>query len=276
MSIVFNGGIIDKSQQAVDTYSEESARESLKLELVNYKFGKVTKTEDKTLKEYLEEKYGTVEEKEEEDIYIVTVDNYKFEVKKSEYETVQEESEEKIKDKNGDEIILTKENAFNYYGEAINYIGDGETENSHKVYRLFYVDFDGKYVDEKGTIYLKADFESNDTVLADHKEDITTSAETMKKMNPQWAEADGVVNTDYEKEILWLCNPNNWLKYKNEHANYAIGSVGAEMFLDSYNSGDNANDKCGFEKILTNDDSKIYKLNVLDFKYIDVPIEVKK
>lgn len=35
-------------------------------------------------------------------------------------------------------------------------------------------------------------------------------------------------------------------------------------------------DKCGFEKILTNDDSKIYKLNVLDFKYIDVPIEVKK
>ena len=45
LSIVFNGGIINKSQNAVDKYSEESAREKLTLSLIHMKMEKVTNEE---------------------------------------------------------------------------------------------------------------------------------------------------------------------------------------------------------------------------------------
>ena len=42
LNIVFNGGLIEKSQTAVDTYGEESARERIEIELVNMYAEKIT------------------------------------------------------------------------------------------------------------------------------------------------------------------------------------------------------------------------------------------
>ena len=42
LNILFNGGLIEKSQTAVDTYSKEQAREKLLLDITEYKMGKVT------------------------------------------------------------------------------------------------------------------------------------------------------------------------------------------------------------------------------------------
>ena len=83
---MFNGGIIDKSQQAVDTYSEESAKEKLSLALFDYKMGYITGGE-KDLKTYLESNgVGTVIEGTTE--YTVEVDGYEFIVKKENLEII--------------------------------------------------------------------------------------------------------------------------------------------------------------------------------------------
>ena len=87
LSIVFNGGIINKSQTAVDKYSEESAREKLSLAIFNYKMGVITgeagKIEGKKhLNKYIEEIGGTILE-ETSDSYIIELDKYEFSVKKT-------------------------------------------------------------------------------------------------------------------------------------------------------------------------------------------------
>ena len=90
LRIVMNGGIINKSQTAVDKYTEESAREKLSLAIFNYKMGVITGEAGeiegkKHLNEYIEEIGGTILE-ETSDSYIIELDKYEFSVKKDNYE----------------------------------------------------------------------------------------------------------------------------------------------------------------------------------------------
>ena len=91
LSIVFNGGIINKSQTAVDKYSEESAREKLSLATFNYKMGVITGEAGegkKTFNDYVTEIRGTAVYNESEKTYTVIIDGYKFTVKDITYEII--------------------------------------------------------------------------------------------------------------------------------------------------------------------------------------------
>lgn len=69
----------------------------------------------------------------------------------------------KMKDKNNDDVTITKSNVGTYYGEVVDYTKNtidtdsDETADTSMTYRLFYIDFDGLFGDA-GTIYLKADY----------------------------------------------------------------------------------------------------------------------
>ena len=90
LSIVFNGGIIDKSQQAVDTYSEESAKEKLSLALFDYKMAYITGGEKDLVKYIDDNKVGKVRggEGSKDTEYIIEVDGYEFIVKKEKLEII--------------------------------------------------------------------------------------------------------------------------------------------------------------------------------------------
>ena len=80
LNIVFNEGLIGKSQTAVDTYSEQSARERLEIELVNMMGEKVTNknyNKDGFLTEKLQNAGFIVNEN------IVIVDGWQFEIDRS-------------------------------------------------------------------------------------------------------------------------------------------------------------------------------------------------
>ena len=132
----------------------------------------------------------------------------------------------------GQTVTLTKENAAEYYGKTVtNY-----NSNEDVTWRLFYVDFDGKY-GETGKIYLKAEPIYNLSLEMDIESSLnsTSALYLMKKMNKMWAHQDGVINADNEKAILWLCDERNWENYKDsEKVDYIMGVPSVEMFLDSY------------------------------------------
>ena len=89
----------------------------------------------------------------------------------------------RIKLSNGEKVILDKTNVSTYIGKEISdYKESGQVEeikvgskdyNISTTYRLYYIDFDGKY-DEKGTIFLKADYVPHQYV-AQTEGDIDTS-----------------------------------------------------------------------------------------------------
>lgn len=123
---------------------------------------------------------------------------------------------------------ITKDNVAELYGkEVTNYTQNG------KKYRVFFIDFDGKYGDE-GTVYLIADYEQKDIKLGSYKTYESNDLSVMKKMNPQWTQAKGQISMKNEFITSWLCNTKEWKDYANENANYAIGGPSIEMYVDSY------------------------------------------
>jgi type II secretory pathway pseudopilin PulG len=78
LMLVFNSGIISKSQTAVDSYTEESAREKLSLALFNYKMGVIT-GDGNSLDYYVEEVGGILGDGDDNN-YIVEIDGYEFTV----------------------------------------------------------------------------------------------------------------------------------------------------------------------------------------------------
>ena len=78
LNIVFNGGIIEKSQTAVNTYSEEQAKEKLILDITEFKMGKIT-GEYSDFENYINEiKKGTLTEKDGK--YKIKIYGYEFNV----------------------------------------------------------------------------------------------------------------------------------------------------------------------------------------------------
>ena len=126
-------------------------------------------------------------------------------------------------------------NYKDYYGKKVtNYTAGGKT------YRIFYIDTEGKFGD-KNTVYLKADWTSNDTILSNYigYTPSGTDLATYKKLNPSWAAQRGSSTSswnDNEYAAAWLCSPSQWTTYYDStKANYAIGSPTAEMYVASYN-----------------------------------------
>ena len=150
----------------------------------------------------------------------------------------------------GQTVILTKENAPLYYGKVVtNY-----NSSTSATWRLFYIDFDGKYGDA-GKIYLKADqveeidwwellslyFQSSNSIDVIKK---------MKEMNPKWAKNSGVVDDYTEKGALIMYNETLWQEYKNSsYADYVMGTFSVEMYLDSYNEYHTKKGTSGYEQI---------------------------
>ena len=93
LRIVMNGGIINKSQTAVDKYTEESAREKLSVAVVSYKMGVITGEagtgeKQKTLNDYVSEIDGQLSEAEDSKYYEVELDGYLFWVDKETLEII--------------------------------------------------------------------------------------------------------------------------------------------------------------------------------------------
>ena len=170
---------------------------------------------------------------------------------------------------NGREENLTKQNYKEYIGkEVINFkdVGSGTeeieisedgTNKSNKYivstkYRLYYIDFDNKYGDGKGTIYLKADCTSNnyklelDATGADKKTEKGTKQVKIKQLNPSLyvdeTKTPAKENPNMQG-VTWLLNENNWSGLKSnlkdgviEQLNYIVGAPSIEMMIDSYNT----------------------------------------
>ena len=153
----------------------------------------------------------------------------------------------KIKTASGNTVVLTKNNIKDYYGIKVNdYTAGGAT------YRLFYVDFDGKF-GEKDTIYLKADYDSS-------REENTGSAnfnlakvsDIFWKMNPELEETESRENYDVESESAYLCDKDLWTKYcDSTKADFAIGTPSIEMYAASYNQVPHTNGKDKIDVVYT-------------------------
>ena len=164
----------------------------------------------------------------------------------------------KMLDKDGKKIDITNdsESLASVYGKKVSNYTKGGT------YRVFFIDFEGKY-GAKGTVYLKADSTENirlngaqdKTVEVGEGEDpekINTTTyeptekaiDMMKKQNPWWGKKDGTVNQMHERCAAWLCSPTaaaessnrQWeIYFDGEKADYVIGTPSVEMYVDSYN-----------------------------------------
>jgi type II secretory pathway pseudopilin PulG len=144
---------------------------------------------------------------------------------------------------------ITKDNLGKYLGKAVKYVPSNSTTNTSygtgSTYRLFYIDFTGKYGDEeeKGTIYLKADCDDNYLSLVNlPTNNSSDNYAVMQKLNPSWIKPDSFQYNDIY--ISRLLDPANWTDWKDtttegigeDNINYVVGSPSLEMYVDSYNA----------------------------------------
>ena len=124
-------------------------------------------------------------------------------------------------------------------------IGDSTIKVS-TTYRLFYVDFNNKYGDGAGTIYLKAD-STNESFGGIKKEDPTKETVKLAQLNPALYNTEGVSAPPNSQrnimEAAWLLDTEKWNSIATngidpsiaDRINYAVGAPTLEMFIDSYN-----------------------------------------
>lgn len=106
------------------------------------------------------------------------------------------------------------------------------------------MDFDDKYKDGEGTIYLKAECTSNNCPLPN----TDTSADTdsnikIRTLNPSLYKT-GVTSptatNSNMKAVTWLTNTTNWAGLADtsmsSNINYIVGAPPLEMMMDSYNT----------------------------------------
>jgi hypothetical protein len=153
----------------------------------------------------------------------------------------------KIKNLDGETKVITPNNLGKYLGKAVKYKPSNLSTNTDygtsSIYRIFYIDFTGKYGDGEGTIYLKADCDDKNKALTILPTDSSSdSYAVMQKLNPSWVKAALLQDNDtYVSRIL---DPNNWTAWKDkttegigeDNINYVVGSPSLEMYVDSYNA----------------------------------------
>ncbi len=162
---------------------------------------------------------------------------------------------------NGEEIDITKDNFGKYLGMEVTNFKDsdkvtGETETVSIIdgnsdnegtdyivstkYRLYYVDFDNKYGDGAGTIYLKADCVSRNYVLQLDRASADEEKVKIKQLNPSLYKNDVQAPSIV---LTWLVNTEKWVDVERtvkeevkEEINYIVGAPSLEMMVDSYNT----------------------------------------
>ena len=158
----------------------------------------------------------------------------------------------------GKTVTITKDNVGTYLGKVVtNYV---PTKNSVTIgstvyevstqYRLYYVDFDGKY-GEKNGVYLKADCTSNNYALEEDTTVSTADNVKIKALNPSLYK-DGATSPTASnknmKAVTFLTNTSNWNSLKTgasiaDKVNYVVGAPSVEMMMDSYNTKYGLKDK---------------------------------
>ena len=177
----------------------------------------------------------------------------------SQYEEVKKDESGITATVDGKTVTITKDNVATYLGKVVsNYkptgttvaVG-GTTYTVSNNYRLYYVDFEGKY-GEKNGVYLKADCTSNRYTLP--ITDTTASTEEnikIKALNLSLYK-DGVTSptasNENMKEVTFLTNTSNWNSLKTgailaDKVNYVVGAPSVEMMFDSYNTKYGLKDK---------------------------------
>ena len=148
----------------------------------------------------------------------------------------------------GKTVTITKDNVATYLGKVVNnYV---PTTNSVTIgstaytvstqYRLYYVDFDGKY-GEKNGVYLKADCTGNNYALPS----TDTTADTannvkIRALNPSLYKTGVTSPSKYNnnmKAVTWLTDTAKWNGASlADKVNYVVGAPSVEMMMDSYNT----------------------------------------
>ena len=168
----------------------------------------------------------------------------------------------------GKTVTITKDNVADYLGKVVtNYVPTVTTvavgTNTYTVsnnYRLYYVDFDGKY-GEKNGVYLKADCTGNRYALGQDTTASTADNVKIKALNPSLYK-ERVTSPDASnnnmKAVTWLTNTSNWDSLKTgaslaDKVNYVVGAPSVEMMFDSYNTKYGLKDKAMNTGTLTAD-----------------------
>ena len=159
----------------------------------------------------------------------------------------------------GKTVTITKDNVATYLGKVVtNYVPTATTvavgTNTYTVsnnYRLYYVDFDGKY-GEKNGVYLKADCTNKGYQLPITDTTASTADNVkIKALNPSLYK-DGATSptasNENMKAVTFLTNTNNWNSLKTgasiaDKVNYVVGAPSVEMMMDSYNTKYGLKDK---------------------------------
>ncbi len=137
--------------------------------------------------------------------------------------------------------ITPSSNLDAIYGQkVVNYAKNGD----NTTYRIFYIDFEGKYGDP-GTIYLKADYDGSRTMNLNSYASFDPSTTLVKEMNPDWAKTANrgtIASSNWninEQVSAYMCTPTRsetgemWSSYYDStKANYVIASPSIEMYCD--------------------------------------------
>ena len=111
-------------------------------------------------------------------------------------------------------------------------------------YRLYYVDFENKYKDGTGTIYLKAECTANNYKLQKDTSSDTDTNIKIRTLNPALY-AEGITSSpaalnESMQAATWLTNTTNWASLADttmvNYIKYIVGSPTLEMMMDSYNT----------------------------------------
>lgn len=186
----------------------------------------------------------------------------------------------------GKTVTITKDNVATYLGRVVsNYkptgttvaVG-GTTYTVSNNYRLYYVDFEGKY-GEKNGVYLKADCTSNNYQLPVTDTTASTADNVkIKALNPSLYK-DGATSPTASQEnmkaVTFLTNTNNWNSLKigasiADKVNYVVGAPSVEMMFDSYNTKYGLKDKAINIEELTADTERaklVYQYTSGDYGY---------
>ncbi len=259
VSVALNGGLIGKAQEAKTGTQYEKDKEMLYSSVVGA-FNDKAEVDFEKLNGNLPEGFTKAEDggytSKSGNTYYVTKNGSITDKKPEEGIQATEKGEAKtITASNVAEFLGKK--VTNYTGKSQVTIG-GTTYTVSPEYRLYYIDFAGKY-GEKNTVYLKAECTSGNNKALQTTEPQETDVVKIKELNPGLyyeEDADGMPIAEQEidppssgndnmKAVTWLTNTNNWegLKpssYTNGIAatdiNYIVGAPSLEMMMDSYNT----------------------------------------
>lgn len=250
--VIGNNGIFTRVEQAKRQTNESQELEVIQLAVVEAETNNMI--DDTNLKEELEKSvnnlYQNSKVEELGEGYVITLEN------ENQYLVKENGKTEKIPLievtlEDGNKVNLTKDNFGMYLGKIVkNYKTNGSeyvTETNmqvSKMYRLYYIDFEDKYGDGVGTIFLRAEPTTSARPLL---QDGSEETSKVKKLNPslykEGVTPPAVTNANMQS-VIWLTDIAKWEELKTSgegteignKVNYVVGAPSVEMMMDSYNA----------------------------------------